>query len=130
MASSGWRRVLVLCGALALAATATAEPLWPAASRGDIVRWFQARADRVDFSREQLWGFSFSAQDGRSLEALSVDLVDRGYAISMLRGGPAAQLVVSKRELHSPQTIEERSRALGELARRHGARFAGCDLVF
>jgi hypothetical protein len=125
------RMVLVLCAALAVAvgAGASAEPIRAAASRKDIDRWFAARA-HIDFSRQQHWGFSFFAADGRELEALSVALVREGYAIAALEGGSASKLIVVKTELNSPGSIEERGRSLGELARRHGARYVGCDLVF
>jgi hypothetical protein len=114
------RMVVVFCAALAVAvgAGAAAEPIRAAASRKDIDRWFAARA-HIDFSRQQRWAFSFS-----------VALVREGYAIAALEGGSAPKLTVVKTELNSPGRIEERGRSLGELARRRGATYVGCDLVF
>lgn len=126
------RIALVLSAVLAVAVSGgvAAEPIRPAASRSDIDRWFAARAAHVDFSRLQHWGFTFFAADGRDLEALSVTLVREGYAIAALEGGSPPKLTVVKTELNSPGSIEERGRSLGELARRHRARYAGCELVF
>jgi len=126
-------RPLALAGlALAAALAWGAPPGAPAATRAELERWFvELRADRALAVDAPLrWVYSFTAMDGRSLEALSLALVAEGYAIARLGRAAhdaAAVLDVARLELHTPLTLERRQRGLNALAERHGARYAGVD---
>ena len=111
---------MALAGALlAMAAASAADPIAATASRADIERWFAAaRQQQLDWATPKRWAYSFSASDGRSLEALSLVLVRDGYRIVRLAGGPKSALLMDKVEPHSPRTLVQRNQWLRDKARR------------
>jgi hypothetical protein len=130
--ASRWRRTFVLVLAGWLAPTlAPAAPPGPTAPRAELARWLdELRASgAADVGAPQPWRYSFSAAASAGLEALSLELVPAGYSIETLTAGAAgvARLLVTRRELHSPATLEQRNRELVLLAGRHGVRYDGVD---
>jgi hypothetical protein len=89
---------------------------------------------RADTPGAQRWQYAFSAPETAPLETLARTLVDAGYAIRTLAavgsgGAGGAALTVTRPELHTPATLERRNRELAALARSHGARYDGIDIM-
>jgi hypothetical protein len=126
----GIKVCIVLAGVLlGTAIAAGAPPVSPTASRAELERWFRSvQNSHVVMAAQHDWQYSFAAADGRALEALSVALVRDGYAIVALEGGSTPMLRMAKVELHSPSTLLQRNKELQQIARRHGARYAGVVL--
>ena len=119
--------ILVAC---ALAAVAHAELLDASLTRADLRQRFSAlRAAGTTVDAQLDWQFVFSGADPRALEALSVKLVSAGYRIVSLHSAERDDgLRVARVELHTPATLERRSRELRELARGHsGAAYEGAE---
>ena len=116
---------------LALAsAAASAAPQPPGATRAELERWLTANAG-AGATEPRRWQYAFSAPASASLEALSLQLVEAGFAIRTLgpRAAGGAELMVTRLELHTPATLERRSRELAGLARAHAARYDGIDIA-
>jgi hypothetical protein len=115
-------RAAALCALAALlAGTALgAESFDALATRPQIERRFaELRASRaLAVDKPLLWSYRFSGADGRKLEALSVQLVERGYRIDGLAPGPKglAVLTVSRVEQHTAASLERRAAELRGLA--------------
>jgi hypothetical protein len=122
--------LLAACFAFAVTAGGTAQHA--TASRAEWTAWLeQLRATGIDVAVPLSWRYAFSASDSARLEALSLELVAAGYAIDALQPAAAggARLGVTRAELLTPAGLERRSRDLGALARKHGARYDGIDVT-
>jgi hypothetical protein len=122
----------LLAACFAFAVTAGGAAQHATATRAEWKAWLeQLRATGIDVAVPLSWRYAFSARDSARLEALSLDLVAAGYAIDALLPGTAGdtRLGVTRAELLTPAGLERRSRDLGVLARKHGARFDGIDVA-
>jgi len=99
------------------------------ASRAEVERWFGSLRATRDMAAPQRWEYSFVAADGHALELLSVALVRDGYEIAKLDANAGPSLRMTKTELLSPLTLEQRNQALRETARKHQARYVGVDVA-
>lgn len=117
--------------AVATAAVVAAAPQDSGASRAGLTRWFdELAASGVEVGRPQQWRYAFSSSGTAPLEALSLELVRSGYAVDTLTASTAAaQLLTTRMELLTPVALERRNRELATLARKHGARYDGVDVV-
>lgn len=106
-------------------AGAAPPPPGPEATRTELRHWFAQLRDggAIDVRAPLAWEYTFSAVDGRKLEALAPTLVASGYRIVSLQSTATglAQLRVAKVELHTPLTLERRNAELRVLAGAEGA---------
>lgn len=124
-------RAIVAAAALCFAAAVSAAAPGGDASRDELRAWFaELRTIGVRVETVLNWEYEFAAAEGASLEKLSVALVAAGYRITGLEAVEAGRhrLLVAKRELHTPFTLERRYEELRQLARGYGGvRYLGAS---
>lgn len=103
--------------------------------KSELVEMFNdiARSTKWDMSGEMLWGYFFTDSDPSKLEALSERLEDMGYDFVEIDEGdnPDGQLTlqVARVEVHTPDTLFERSQELSALAEEMGiSAYDGVDV--
>jgi hypothetical protein len=122
----------LLAACFAFAVTGSGAAQHASGTRAEWRAWLeQLRATGIDVAVPLSWRYAFSASDSARLQALSLELVAAGYAIDALLPAAAggARLGVTRAELLTPAGLERRSRDLGVLARKHGARYDGIDVA-
>lgn len=95
-------------------------------SKPELIEMFSDIAEQTswDMKGEMLWGFFFVDADRSKLEALSVQLEEMGYDVLEIEeeddDDGTLSLQVVKIEIHTPDTLFERTQELSECAQKLG----------